>query len=104
VTGSLPSDSARRRRVRDEQQTFEQGPPIEAHAANLLGAVALAVGDRITEATAEAAGGSRSAAASLSALDQFLNGPSIDVLARVLGLKVMFAEGPGRTPERLPSG
>jgi DNA-binding MarR family transcriptional regulator len=66
--------------------TGGQAPPVDAHAANLLGAVALALGDRVADAAAQAAGRSPSAAAALSALDQFLDSPSIDVLAGVLGL------------------
>ena len=56
------------------------------HAANVLGALALAVTDRMTAAMEGAAGQSSAAAAALSALDQFLDGASIDVLGRVLGL------------------
>jgi DNA-binding MarR family transcriptional regulator len=56
------------------------------HGANLLGALALAVSDRVAEAGADRSGRSESAAAALSALDQFLGHPSIDQLAQVLGL------------------
>jgi DNA-binding MarR family transcriptional regulator len=48
--------------------------------------MALAVADRASEAMAEAAGHSQSAAAALSALYHFLDGPSIDLLRQVLGL------------------
>ncbi|MGB8650325.1 MAG: MarR family transcriptional regulator [Mycobacteriales bacterium] len=54
-------------------------------AANLLGALALAVGDRQREAVAAEAGG-ESAAAALSALLHFLDAPSVDLLRQVLGL------------------
>jgi DNA-binding MarR family transcriptional regulator len=54
--------------------------------ANLLGALALVISDQTGEAVADAAGQSVSAAAALSALDQFLNGPTLGQLHRVLGL------------------
>lgn len=50
--------------------------------ANVLGALALAVADRLGDAL----GHSQSAAAALVALDQFLDGPSVDRLAQVVGL------------------
>jgi DNA-binding MarR family transcriptional regulator len=53
---------------------------------NRLGALALAIDDRASEAVAVAAGRSESAAAALSAMHQFLNRPPIELLARVLGL------------------
>ena len=56
------------------------------HTGNLLGAMALAVSDRMAEALADRSGRSESAAATLSALDQLLGEPSIDQLSRVLGL------------------
>jgi DNA-binding MarR family transcriptional regulator len=62
------------------------GAAPAGHAANLLGALALAVSDRVAEAVADRSGRSESAAAALSALDQFLGHPSIDQLAQVLGL------------------
>ncbi len=55
-------------------------------AANLLGAMSLVVADQATDAVAEAAGRSESAAAALSALLHFLDRPSIDLLRQVLGL------------------
>jgi DNA-binding MarR family transcriptional regulator len=58
----------------------------EAHPANLLGAVALAIADRTEAEAAEAAGQSVSAAAALSALRQYLDGATIDRLRDVLGL------------------
>jgi DNA-binding MarR family transcriptional regulator len=53
---------------------------------NLLGALALVIADRTADATGEAAGSSESAAAALSALLHFLDGPSVDLLRQVLGL------------------
>ena len=58
----------------------------EAQAANLLGALALALTDRVTEAVAAATGQGQSAAAALSALRHFEADPSVDLLARILGL------------------
>lgn len=55
-------------------------------AANLLGALALAVSDRASGAVSAAAGRSESAAAALSALLHFLDRPTIDRLRQVLGL------------------
>jgi DNA-binding MarR family transcriptional regulator len=48
--------------------------------------MALAVSDRVDEVVADRSGRSESAAAALSALDQFLGQPSIDLLSQVLGL------------------
>jgi DNA-binding MarR family transcriptional regulator len=53
--------------------------------ANLLGALALAIVDRTSEAIADNGPGD-SAAAALSALHHFLEGPSVELLSRVLGL------------------
>jgi DNA-binding MarR family transcriptional regulator len=55
-------------------------------AGNLLGALSLAVADRTSDAVGDAAGQSQTAAVALSALHQFLDDPSIDLLRRVLGL------------------
>jgi DNA-binding MarR family transcriptional regulator len=55
------------------------------HDANLFGALALVVADRVSDAlrtTVEP----ESAAAALSALNHFLDRPTIDLLGRVLGL------------------
>jgi DNA-binding MarR family transcriptional regulator len=54
--------------------------------ANLLGALALAVTDRASAVAAAAAGQGVSAVAAISALDQFLDRPTIDQLRRVLDL------------------
>jgi DNA-binding MarR family transcriptional regulator len=66
----------------------ERGDPSRRNASpdNLLGAVALAVVDRTTEAVAGAAGQSLSAAAALSALQHIVEAPSIERLSQVLGL------------------
>jgi len=58
----------------------------EAHTANLLGALALVVHDRLSEAMTDASGRGETAAAALSSLDNFLDRPTIDTLRRVLGL------------------
>lgn len=59
---------------------------MDGREANVLGALALALTDRMSEAAAQAAGQSPSAAAALSALHQFLDRPTIDRLRQVLGL------------------
>lgn len=68
--------------------------------ANLLGAFALVVADRTEDAMTSAAGAplSHTAAAALSALHHFLDGPSLDLLRRVLGLT---ASGTVRLVDRL---
>jgi MarR family transcriptional repressor of emrRAB len=53
---------------------------------NLLGALSLAIADRTSDAVGEAAGQSDTAAIALSALGDFLDDPSVDLLRRVLGL------------------
>ncbi len=53
---------------------------------NLFGALSLVIADLTSDAIAEAAGRSESAAATLSALYHFLDRPSVDLLRRVLGL------------------
>jgi DNA-binding MarR family transcriptional regulator len=60
-------------------------------AANVAGALVLAVSDRMSAAVADAAGhagrpGAETAGVALSALHHFLDGPSIDRLRQVLGL------------------
>ena len=55
-------------------------------AANLLGALSLSIADRTADAVGGPAGRSESAAAALSAMHHFLDGPSIDLLGQVLGL------------------
>jgi DNA-binding MarR family transcriptional regulator len=54
--------------------------------ANLLGALAQVITDQVTQAAAAAAGQSVSAAAALSALQHFLDRPTLDQLRKVLGL------------------
>jgi DNA-binding MarR family transcriptional regulator len=58
----------------------------ERQAANLLGALALMLSDRLEGAVTEAAGLAENDAIALSALHHFLESPSVDQLARVLGL------------------
>jgi MarR family transcriptional repressor of emrRAB len=67
-------------------------------AGNLLGALSLSVADRTSDAVGDAAGQSETAAIALSALDQFLDEPSIDLLRQVLGLT---ASGTVRLVDRL---
>jgi DNA-binding MarR family transcriptional regulator len=69
------------------------------HAANLLGALGLAVTDRAFDAVAEV-GESGTTAVALSALHQFLNRPTVDHLRRVLGLT---SSGAVRLVDRLES-
>jgi MarR family transcriptional repressor of emrRAB len=57
-----------------------------ARQANLLGALTLAVAERLDAATHAAAGQGGSAPAALAALSEFLDGASIDMLRRPLGL------------------
>jgi DNA-binding MarR family transcriptional regulator len=59
---------------------------VTDHGGNVLGALALVVTDRIATAIAAETGLSVSAAAAVSALDQFLDRPSLDRLRQVLGL------------------
>jgi DNA-binding MarR family transcriptional regulator len=57
-----------------------------ARDANLLGALSLAVTERMGEAVEVASAQGASAPAALAALETFLEGESIDALRRVLGL------------------
>lgn len=57
-----------------------------ARAANVLGALALALADRMSAAVEESSAHSGTGAAALSALHHFLRDPSIDLLRQVLGL------------------
>jgi DNA-binding MarR family transcriptional regulator len=70
----------------------------ERQAANLLGALALALDDRLERAVTEAAGVAESDAVALSALHHFLDSPNVDLLARVLGLS---SSGTVRLVDRL---
>jgi DNA-binding MarR family transcriptional regulator len=70
----------------------------ERQAANLLGALALALSDRLEAAVTEAAGLAESDAVALSALHHFLESPSVDLLAQVLGLS---SSGTVRLVDRL---
>lgn len=67
----------------------ETRPDRECHgrqAANLLGALALALSDRLEGATTEAALVAENDAVALAALHEFLDSPRVDLLAQVLGL------------------
>jgi MarR family transcriptional repressor of emrRAB len=57
-----------------------------ARDANLLGALSLAVADRLDAATRTAAAHGGAAPAALAALDTFLDGSSIETVRRPLGL------------------
>jgi DNA-binding MarR family transcriptional regulator len=70
----------------------------ERQATNLLGALALALSDRLEGAVTEAAGLAESDAIALSALHHFLDSPSVDLLAQVLGLS---SSGTVRLVDRL---
>src|SRR5260370_23540891 len=54
--------------------------------ANVLGALALVISDRIDDAVSDAAGHSQTAATALSALYHFIDRPTVDRLGQVLGL------------------
>jgi len=74
--------------------------PRLSHPGNLLGALVLALSDRMGEAAREAAGGSGELAAALSSLEDFLGSPSIGLLREVLGLT---PSGAVRLTDRLES-
>jgi DNA-binding MarR family transcriptional regulator len=59
---------------------------IDGQAENLLGALGLAIADRMDDAISAAAGQASSAAIALSALQDFLETPTVERLADVLGL------------------
>ena len=59
---------------------MEQDRVVFERSANLLGALSLALSDRMSHAVAAAAGQSQTAAAALSALHHFLDAPSVDLL------------------------
>ncbi len=61
-------------------------PVPPERTANLLGALSLAVSDRMTAVVAGTAEHSETAASAMSALDQFLRGPSVEHLSQVVGL------------------
>lgn len=67
-------------------------------AANLLGALGSAIADRVRSAVTDAAGAAVNDATGLSALLHFLDDPSIDQLAHVLGLS---SSGTVRLVDRL---
>lgn len=70
----------------------------ERQAVNLLGALALALHDRLERAITDAAGVAESDAVALSASLHFLDAPSVDQLAQVLGLS---SSGTVRLVDRL---
>jgi DNA-binding MarR family transcriptional regulator len=73
---------------------------VSAHTTNLLGALVLSLHDRMSEAFAEGPGQTETGAATLSALDQFLDGPTIGRLHQVVGLT---PSGAVRLVDRLES-
>jgi DNA-binding MarR family transcriptional regulator len=70
----------------------------ETQAANLLGALVLALSDRLAAAVTEAAGLAENDAIALSALHHFLESPRVDLLASALGLS---SSGTVRVVDRL---
>lgn len=75
--------------------------PSSAATANRLGALSLVLADRAADAVAQASGHVDSTAAALSALHQFLEEPSIELLRQVLGLT---HSGTVRLVDRLERG
>jgi DNA-binding MarR family transcriptional regulator len=70
----------------DQGGTDQDGTVVPDQTANLLGALALMIADRMADAMGEAGGRPESAAAALSALLHFLDQPTVDLLRQVLGL------------------
>jgi DNA-binding MarR family transcriptional regulator len=66
--------------------TEQSAAPAIDQTANLLGALSLMIADRMADVMAGVGGRPESAAAALSALLHFLDGPSVDLLRQVLGL------------------
>lgn len=66
--------------------TSEGDRPEFDRAANLLGALSLAMTDRMAGVMQGTVAASATAAAALSALGDFLDGASVDLLSQVLGL------------------
>jgi MarR family transcriptional repressor of emrRAB len=62
------------------------GRPADAHLANIVGALALALADRMRDATEEAAGQSATAPSALVALHEFLGHGTMDQLRLAIGL------------------
>jgi DNA-binding MarR family transcriptional regulator len=71
---------------------------IDGQAENLLGALGLAIADRMDDAVVDAAGQASSGAVALSALHHFLDAPTVERLAAVLGLS---SSGTVRLVDRL---
>jgi DNA-binding MarR family transcriptional regulator len=78
----VPDDIAARRTPAKARRK----PGRPARTGNLLGALALQVVDRMFDSIDEATGEEGTTAVALSALHQFLDQPTIDLLRRVLGL------------------
>ena len=81
-------------------------PPVRSEwraeqATNLLGALVLVLGDRMTAAITSSTGLAENEAIALSALDQFLDGSRTDRVAQVLGLT---SSGAVRLLDRLEEG
>ena len=70
----------------------------QQQAANLLGALALRLSDELERAMTETSGLAESDAAAVSALHHLLDSPSVDLLARALGLS---SSGAVRLVDRL---
>ena len=66
--------------------TSQAADPEAERLANLLGAWAVAVADRVTVATVSATGRGGQAPAAIVALHQFADGSTIDELSHILGL------------------
>jgi DNA-binding MarR family transcriptional regulator len=97
----VPDDRVPDDRVPDDRAPDDRVPDVrvpDVRTANVLGALALLVGDRMEDAVAGASGHSVTAATALSALYHFLDRPSIDQLHRVLGLS---SSGTVRLVDRL---
>jgi DNA-binding MarR family transcriptional regulator len=60
--------------------------PVEPRLTNLMGALTLALGDRLRDATETAAAHAAAAPAALVALSEFLDGGTMDDLRNVVGL------------------
>jgi DNA-binding MarR family transcriptional regulator len=83
--GETRSSGGETRSSRGETRS-SRGETRLDRTGNLLGALSLAVSDRTGDAVGDAAGESQNSAIVLSALNDFLDGPSVDRLRTVLGL------------------
>ena len=85
----VPEEEEEEGRSADERSSAREGGAdggAGARDANLLGALSLAVAERVEAATRAAAAHGGSAPAALAALDVFLGGSSIDTVRKPLGL------------------